>query len=285
MADELQTVLLTVGLPASGKSTYAKELVATNKKWARVNRDDLRSMVFNGFNRKNEKTIVRSEMTLAELYLSKGINVVVDDTNLNPKVRDSWKTFCDDHGANFKIRVFDTSLRECIRRDVLRQNSVGEDVIRRMWSEYIVGKYEHDHSLPKAIIADVDGTLALMNGRSPYDWDKVDTDLPNKPVINMLRSCLLSEYSDCELFILSGRDSVCREKTEIWLDRHLRLEHTLLMRPMKDTRDDAIVKSEMFDMYIDNQYDVQFVVDDRQKVVDTWREKGLTVFQVADGRF
>lgn len=97
--------------------------------------------------------------------------------------------------------------------------------------------------------------------------------------------CLLSEYSDCELFILSGRDSVCREKTEIWLDRHLRLEHTLLMRPMKDTRDDAIVKSEMFDMHIDNQYDVQFVVDDRQKVVDTWREKGLTVFQVADGRF
>ena len=281
----MSTVMLMVGLPGSGKTTVAKAIVSGNSRWARISRDDLRDMMFDGFKRKREKDIVRSQMQLAEHLLEKGFDVIVDDTNLNPKVRTAWKEFCSAHDATYDEYHMNIPLRGCIENDNRRANGVGEDVIRRMWSEYVVGEYEHDHSLPRAIIADVDGTLALMNGRSPYDWDKVDTDLPNKPVINMLRSCLLSEYSDCELFILSGRDSVCREKTEAWLDRHLRLKHTLLMRPMKDTRDDAIVKSEMFYMHIDNEYDVQFVVDDRQKVVDMWRERGLTVFQVADGRF
>ena len=281
----MSTVMLMVGLPGSGKTTAAKAIVSGNSRWARISRDDLRDMMFNGFKRKREKDIVRSQMQLAEYFLGKGFSVIIDDTTLNPKVMDSWKEFCSAHDATYDEYHLDTPLRECIENDNRRANGVGEDVIRRMWSEYVVGKYEHDSSLPRAVIADVDGTLALMDGRSPYDWDKVDTDLPNKPVIHMLRSCLLSEYSDCELFILSGRDSVCREKTEIWLDRHLSIKHTLLMRPMKDTRDDAIIKSEMFDMHIDNKYDVQFVVDDRQKVVDMWRERGLTVFQVADGRF
>lgn len=288
MTDKLQTVLLTVGLPASGKSTYAKELVMTNKNWARVNRDDLRLMVFNGFNRKKEKTIVKSEMELAELYLSKGLNVVVDDTNLNPKVRESWKTFCDEHGAKFEVKVFDTSLRECIRRDVLRQNSVGEDVIRQMWNQFVISTYEHNENLPPAIIVDVDGTLALMNGRQPYDWDRVGTDLPNKPVIDLVGSYLKAQQAsgrECELFIVSGRDGICREQTEEWLQKNFDFEHKLLMRPEHDTRDDTQIKREIYYLYIENEYDVQFVVDDRQKVVDMWRELGLTVFQVADGRF
>ena len=281
----MSTVMLMVGLPGSGKTTAAKAIVSSNSRWARISRDDLRDMMFDGFKRKREKDIVRSQMQLAEFLLGKGFDVIIDDTNLNPKVRNSWKEFCCAHDATYDEYPLRTPLRECIENDNRRANGVGEDVIRRMWSEHVVSEYEHDTSLPRAIIADVDGTLALMNGRSPYDWDKVDTDLPNEPVIHMLRSCLWSVYSDCELFILSGRDSVCREKTEKWLDEHLKLKYTLLMRPMNDTRDDAIVKSEMFDMHIDNEYDVQFVVDDRQKVVDMWRERGLTVFQVADGRF
>lgn len=288
MVNELQTVLLTVGLPASGKSTYAKELVTTNKNWARVNRDDLRAMVFNGFNRKKEKIIVKSEMKLAEFYLSKGMNVVVDDTNLNPKVRDSWKAFCDEHGVEFKIKVFDTSLCECIRRDVLRQNSVGEDVLRQMWNQFIVSTYEHNENLPPAIIVDIDGTLALMNERQPYDWDKVWTDLPNKPVVDLVSSYLKTQQAsgrECELLIVSGRDGGCREQTEEWIQRNFNFEHKLLMRPEHDTRDDTQIKSEIYYLYIENEYDVQFVVDDRQKVVDMWRELGLTVFQVADGRF
>lgn len=281
----MSTVMLMVGLPGSGKTTVAKAIVSGNSRWARISRDDLRDMMFNGFKRKREKDIVRSQMQLAEYFLGKGFSVIIDDTNLNPKVRNAWKEFCSAHDATYDEYHLDTPLRECIKNDNRRANGVGEDVIRRMWSEYVVSEYEHDSSLPRAVIADVDGTLALMNGRSPYDWDKVDTDLPNEPVIWMLRSCLLSVYSNCELFILSGRDSVCREKTEAWLDKYLKLKYTLLMRPTKDTRDDAIVKSEMFDTQIDNKYDVQFVVDDRQKVVDMWRERGLTVFQVADGRF
>lgn len=82
---EIMKVLLLRGLPASGKSTYAKELVSKNHNWVRVNKDDLRAMMNNGeFSWKLEKQIVKAERELAENALKLGKNVIVDDTNFNP---------------------------------------------------------------------------------------------------------------------------------------------------------------------------------------------------------
>jgi hypothetical protein len=57
------------------------------------------------------------------------------------------------------------------------------------------------------------------------------------------------------------------------------------MRHTKDLRKDSIVKGEIYDSVIAPNYNVFFVLDDRNQVVDFWRSKGLTCFQVAPGDF
>lgn len=57
------------------------------------------------------------------------------------------------------------------------------------------------------------------------------------------------------------------------------------MRKSGDMRKDSIVKREMFDEHIRGRYNVNFVLDDRNQVVELWRSMGLTCLQVADGDF
>ncbi len=79
------------GLPASGKSTIAKEMVAGGGNFVRVNRDLLREMLHcSRWSGRNEDTTVQVEKTIAGNALVTGHNVVVDDCNLNPKNKDMW---------------------------------------------------------------------------------------------------------------------------------------------------------------------------------------------------
>jgi hypothetical protein len=58
------------------------------------------------------------------------------------------------------------------------------------------------------------------------------------------------------------------------------------MRKAKDNRKDSIIKREIFSEHIHNQYFIEFVLDDRNQVVDTWRKDlKLTCFQVNYGDF
>lgn len=137
--------------------------------------------------------------------------------------------------------------------------------------------------LPKAIIVDIDGTLAKMNGRGPFDWHRVGEDLVNEPVRHLVN---LYQGSGHKIIIFSGRDSVCREQTRQWLADNLIGYNYLFMRPEGNFEKDAIIKRRMFDNHVDGIFDIQFVVDDRNQVVDMWRKDlGLTCFQVDYGDF
>ena len=57
------------------------------------------------------------------------------------------------------------------------------------------------------------------------------------------------------------------------------------MRKNGYNKKDSIVKKEIFDEYIKDKYYVEFILDDRNQVVDMWREMGLTCLQVAEGNF
>ena len=143
----------------------------------------------------------------------------------------------------------------------------------------------------KAIIVDIDGTLALMNGkRTPFEWDKVYEDDPNLWVISIVKAYL--HGNDVKLILLSGRSNECREQTEKWLrdkcfmDR-ADYEYDLFMRPQEQLYEkDAKIKFEIYYNHIKPFYDVLFVIDDRKQVVDMWRNvAGLPVAQVAEGNF
>ena len=278
-------ILMLKGLPASGKSTYSKELVTKDHNWVRVNKDDLRAMMNNGeFSGKLEKQVIRTEREIAENTLKLGKNVVIDDTNFNPIHEEYFRQLAKTYKAEFEVKFFDTPLEECIKRDNKRPNGVGEAVIRKMYNQYLKPQqavYEHNKNLRTAIICDIDGTLAHMKNRSPYDWSRVDTDEVD-PTIKNLLNVLKDKYF---IILVSGRDEVCREKTEKWLRGNDITYGMLLMRPEGDIRKDSIIKRELFETHIRPYYNVEFVLDDRNQVVEMWRSLGLKCLQVAEGDF
>lgn len=277
-------IMILKGLPASGKSTWAKEFIRTNQGWKRINKDDLRSMLDDGqWSRKNEEVINTVKEGLMLSMLQAGYNVIIDDTNFAPKHEQRIRTIAGTMKAAVEVKEFNTDVEECIARDLKRCNSVGEKVIRDMYNKYLKPrtperKYNGE---PNAIICDIDGTLALMDGRGPFDWDKVDTDIPNIPIVKLVRS-----LDTVPLLLFSGRDSVCREKTEKWLKEFDIDYDELYMRAEGDTRKDSIIKKELFNQYVDGKWNILYVLDDRDQVVDMWRnELGLTCLQVAEGNF
>lgn len=143
---------------------------------------------------------------------------------------------------------------------------------------------------PYAILCDIDGTLAHMDERfkkfgpkGAYQWDAVGSDTLDDTIAEILRLYYITEHAKIILF--SGRDSVCRPETEQWLKDKMVPYHQLFMRGQGDMRKDSIVKREMFDAEIKNEYQVLFVLDDRDQVVEMWRQMGLKCLQVDYGNF
>lgn len=142
---------------------------------------------------------------------------------------------------------------------------------------------EQNPDLPKAIICDLDGTLALMNGRNPFDASSCDNDLIHHPVANLLRNYKTLGY---KILLVSGREDLYKEPTLRFLEKHAIAFDDLLMRKAKDYRKDSIIKTEIYENFIKGNYFIEFVLDDRNQVVDTWRrELKLPCFQVFYGDF
>lgn len=270
------------GLPGCGKSTLAFEYVKQGYK--RVNKDDLRAMFDNGkWSHDNEKKVKDLEKSMVFTFLRDGYNVVVDDTNFGYELE--WELVAKTCDADFELVNFDILPEECVKRDAKRgDKSVGAEVIYRMYNRYVRPKnVPYNKDLPDCYIFDVDGTLATMCDRSPYDYSKVSGDTVNEPVARILDA--LQVQGDAEIIICSGRQTNCRVETEDWLRENDINHDKLLMRLSDDKRKDSIVKKELYDTFIKNKYNVLGVWDDRNQVVEMWRHEGLTCYQVNYGFF
>lgn len=285
-------VILTKGLPGSGKSTWAKQqLDKFPGRYKRVNKDDLRLMLDDSkWSSSNEKFVLRIRDEIILNSLLDGKHIIVDDTNLSDKHERRIKQLIKENliPAQVIIQDFtDVPVKRCIENDLKRDRSVGKDVIMKMHKQFLEGAHnptppEYNPDLSDCIIVDIDGTIATKNNRSPFDWDKVDQDYPKEIIINLVNS-----YAKiCDIILFSGRDGCCLPKTVEWLRTH-RVKYTnLRMRNEGDQRKDTIVKRELYDQYIKDKYNVKFVLDDRNQVVDMWRkELGLICLQVDYGDF
>jgi predicted kinase len=295
-------LLITRGLPASGKTTFARKL---QPGVVRVNRDDLRRMLHGQrlFTQWAEAQVTHAQRAAVEALLRARASVIVDDTNLRSRTVREWAEMAVRYGASFEVHDFtDVPLAECLRRDAGRPEDerVGEGPIRRMHERFLAGRnlplpvpfadaggpgviYDPDPELPPVVLVDIDGTVALMASRSPYDWSRVGEDEPNPSVIAAVRAMHAAGHA---IVFCTGRDEMCRAETEAWLDLFVDVPYAgLFMRPEGDSRKDSVVKREIFDREIRHRWRVVGVFDDRQQVVRMWRALGLTVFQVAEGDF
>ncbi|MFI5880888.1 AAA family ATPase [Streptomyces sp. NPDC051554] len=305
----MPTIHVMTGLPASGKTTAARELLAGSRGHIRrVNLDDIRHMLDHHggeriWSKSHEQTALAVQDAAIRSAIAGGFDVVVDNTHLTPGIPKRIKDAAAGQ-AMFVVHDFtDVPIDECIRRDADRGDaSVGEDVIQRLHANHVkatrngwrltpewlndrpaVEPYELDPSLQRAVMCDIDGTLALHNGRGPYDFERCGEDRVNAPVLRVLRSFRL--FHGDRIVLLSGRGEEFRPHTEAWLAEYNVPYDELHMRPAGDRRRDDIVKAELFDQHVRDRYAVLLSLDDRDRVVALWRRMGLPTWQVNYGAF
>lgn len=273
------------GLSGAGKSFFAKAWVADNPGSLRVNKDSLRAMCHDSYwSQSNEKIICDMRDAMVSRALESDRTVLVDDTNFHSSHEARLRQIAAEHKATFEIKDFEISFEEAIERDLKREHPVGYDVIKDQWNRYVRPnmKVEQNSTLPRAVCFDIDGTLALIGDRNPYDASTCESDLPNQVVVDLFHG-FKAKFKTMVVF--TGREDKYREQTVAWMDKYDIKPDVFAMRKTDDKRKDAIVKEELWRELVLPFYFTELVVDDRQQTCRGWRDLGLTVWQVADGEF
>lgn len=294
MNKELKLVILR-GLPACGKSFWADEYITEHPNFVKIEKDQIRKdgSLFKGgeynHQRGDESIVLKERDRLIRKALSDGKSVISSDTNLVQKHITQLSNIAKQYRATVEIKSFlDVPIAELIERDKNREDSVGEQVIRRMFHTQ-VGKMptflKYDPNLPTVVVTDLDGTLTKgPKDRSPYEWHKVGQDEINLGISHMLDGvAVIGQYP---VWVFSGRDGICRPETEEWLDRNDVEYEKLVMREIDDNRSDAIVKSEFIEEHVRGKVNILIWFDDRPRVANMLRDVyGINVFQGGDPNY
>ena len=140
-------------------------------------------------------------------------------------------------------------------------------------------------------VFDLDGTVCDVRHRrhfvttKPRNWNAWNKGLVNDTphlAVQKVFQALRNDH-EVDLIIVSGRSDDYKEQTIQWLTDHNIFYDQIFMRKYKDNRDDAVVKSEIADE-IEKTHNILGVFDDRQRVVNMWIQRGIFVFDVAQGQ-
>lgn len=291
---ENQKLWVCRGFPGCGKSTLAKKMCAEDTNLKEVNRDDLRKAHIlykpGKFNKIIEIDVKRGRDKFIEKFLISGCSVINSDTNIGS--HEHWIKLAEKYGAEYELIDFTdvnssyyVSVKECIRRDLLRENSVGKDVILKFYYQSI--NYQTENSCVEEVVekanaiwVDIDGTLAFTNGRGPFE-EKYGTDKVNY----VLKDILSKLYRDYTVIIVSGREGTSNAKIQTlnWLSNNKIPNNFLFMRKEGDRRPDDIVKKEIYENDIKPYYNLLCCFDDRPTVVRMLRSLNLFVFDMGLG--
>lgn len=147
---------------------------------------------------------------------------------------------------------------------------------------------------PEAIIVDIDGTIAdcahraifVNNPEGTKDWKsfnaRMDRDTPKYEVLRVIEALAAQGIA---VLLVTGRFEEFRQITVKWLLENKIGYNLMIMRPNGDFRSDHTIKKEIYHEHIYPYFDVVGVFDDRDSVVEMWREQGLTCFQVQKGDY
>lgn len=299
-------LIICRGIQGSGKSTWAKQWCHEDPKHrVRFNNDDIRNMLGDYWVPDREKLVTEAKANMITFALITGYDVVVDNMNLNPK-EDTWiRTLCTniekDKGIHIDIEYKDffIPVEECIRRDAMRPNPIGEKVIKDTWRRYrtfiiqqninemLSKRPEHIDGARPAILVDMDATLCLNTTGRPYYGEGAAEGMLNDIAVEGICNLVKSLYEKRTIFIITGREGTPEiiEATKKWLDSNSIKVDGLFFRPVKDYSPGAECKKKIYEDNIKGKYNVEFVLDDNYKCVEMWREQGLVCLQPNEGKF
>jgi len=142
------------------------------------------------------------------------------------------------------------------------------------------------------LICDIDGTIADLTHRRvfiithPTNYPAFEAGISDdKPIQHMIDTVKSFYAMGWTVILCSGRGNQQRTATTEWLAKHGVPWHALYMRTEKDYRKDDIIKGELLDQIIADGHKPALVLDDRDRVVDMWRARGIPCVQVAPGNF
>lgn len=267
-------------LPWSWKSTWAEQqewFIIISRDILRLENPDMK-----------EYEIVELQNSMISEYKC---DIIIDDTNMNPKTLERIKKLCTDCGYEVEVKdmywYYESDnhyLWMCIERNKNREKYVPESVIHKMYLQNCNMISNYDYNLiGEYIIVDIDWTLADLTHRLHYvkewkkDWDSFfDNMVHDKPYTHLIDIVNILKKTGYTVVLMSWRsDKWCKE-TVTWLQEHgVKYDH-LLMRSSWDKRDDVDVKKDLAELLIQNTWKLPSIAfDDRHRILELWRWMGI----------
>jgi predicted kinase len=303
----MKTVYILYGAPCSGKSYFSNLISRHDDQVKIVSRDSIRDMLNDHSQNKHTEDLVSKieKNMIMEIIDNSDFDLILDNTHYRLQYIRQALDLLQKCKKDLKVKLVDFS--DCDfelieKRMSTRERKVDLSVVKKIYqscktnakeARNLVSEFKKEKTetilvtnvrqdLPRAILVDIDGTLAHKHDRNAYDYKHVDKDECDMIIAELVNQLYRLHYT---IIIVSGREDSCQDLTISWLKKHMIDYHHLYMRKSKDMRKDRVVKKEIYDREIKDKYSVLFVLDDRNQVVEMWREIGLKCLQVQEGNF
>ena len=238
-------------------------------------------------------------------YNDRPYDIVIDNMNLNPK---DWKQYEDwilnyNNSLNseetntqyvLEFKDFFIPIEECVKRDSMRINPIGEKTIREIYSKYRhfiqttnVEKYVNnlvkpDPNKPYCVVIDMDSTMCFNTNKRPWYGkgaaEEMINDIENFGVCETVWA-LMQEYP---IIVATGRDTSQEEVTRKWLSQHRIDPIKYYFRTEGDYRKGTEIKKEQIEKIM-KDYNILVIFEDSEPIVQMYRDMGLTVLQPNKG--
>jgi predicted kinase len=279
------------GLPSSGKTTRAKQLLSDIPDSVRISKEDMRAMMHKGliWMGDDERIVIEMFNKVLDELFCRNKTIIIDDTNMNKGIVKSYYNLAEEWGYDFELVEMDVSLEKCLTWDANRNNPAGRENILKMARQYGMIPEELQYVIYGLdnCIADISDRLShatsLDGSFHPsvfFDPNFISLDKINQDTAEMMFQDYERGY---EIVIISSRPASLRRSTEDWLKENCVPFNKIYLRPNNWSYPDHEYKEYILNNYLDISR-CNKIVDDGIHTVEMWRQYHSNVIEAKSNR-